>query len=172
MSPVEPSFPAGDPAAAGNRADRAVPGLVVVSQPGRAPLHVLVVGQLEVGRECDGLLVTDHQVSRRHLRLELADGALVVADLGSSNGTYVDGIRLRAPMVLEASSTVTLGSTSIRLHVPAGGAAATTRLRRRADAEPDGRVTPKPRKVVAAAPSPAQPATTGIWTSLSVATQE
>lgn len=149
----------------------ALPGLVVVSQPGRMPLHVLVVGQLEVGRECDGLLVTDHQVSRRHLRLELVDGAVVVADLGSSNGTFVDGIRLRAPLVLEPSSTVTLGSTTIRLHPPVGGTPGTTRLAWGDDAR-TGRVAAKPRKVVAAAPSPAQPATTGIWTSRSVATQE
>ncbi len=89
--------------------------LIAVSQDGRIPLHVVVVNRLDVGRECDGLLLADQQVSRLHLRLELVEGRMVVADLGSSNGTFVDGLRVRAPMVLEPLSTITLGTTSIRL---------------------------------------------------------
>jgi pSer/pThr/pTyr-binding forkhead associated (FHA) protein len=76
---------------------------------------VVVVERLDVGRECDGLLLADQRVSRLHLRLELVEGRMVVADLGSSNGTFVDGLRVRAPVVLEPLSTITLGSTSIRL---------------------------------------------------------
>ncbi len=89
--------------------------LIAVSQDGRIPLHVVVVNRLDVGRECDGLLLADQQVSRLHLRLELVEGRMVVADLGSSNGTFVDGLRVRAPVVLEPLSTITLGTTSIRL---------------------------------------------------------
>lgn len=89
--------------------------LIAVSQDGRTPLHVVVVDRLDVGRECDGLLLADQRVSRLHLRLELVEGHMVVADLGSSNGTFVDGLRVRAPVVLERLSTITLGSTSIRL---------------------------------------------------------
>jgi pSer/pThr/pTyr-binding forkhead associated (FHA) protein len=89
--------------------------VIVVSQEGRTPLHVVVVGHLDIGRECDGLLVVDQRVSRLHLRLELVDGQMVVADLGSSNGTFLDGLRIRAPVVLEPYSTITLGTTSIRL---------------------------------------------------------
>lgn len=89
--------------------------LIAVSQDGRTPLHVVVVDRLDVGRECDGLLLADQRVSRLHLRLELVDGRMVVADLGSSNGTFVDGLRVRAPVVLEPLSTITLGATSIRL---------------------------------------------------------
>ena len=89
--------------------------LIVVNHDDRIPLHVVVVDRLDVGRECDGLLLADQRVSRRHLRLELVDGQMVVADLGSSNGTFVDGLRVRAPVVLEPLSTITLGATSIRL---------------------------------------------------------
>ncbi len=89
--------------------------LIAVSQDGRIPLHVVVVDRLDVGRECDGLLLADQRVSRLHLRLELVEGRMVVADLGSSNGTFVDGLRVRAPVVLEPLSTITLGTTSIRL---------------------------------------------------------
>lgn len=103
-------------ATAAPTASRARTGaLIAVSQDGRTPLHVVVVDRLDVGRECDGLLLADQRVSRLHLRLELVDGRMVVADLGSSNGTFVDGLRVRAPVVLEPLSTITLGATSIRL---------------------------------------------------------
>jgi pSer/pThr/pTyr-binding forkhead associated (FHA) protein len=93
------------------------PTVIVVTQQDRVPLQVLVEGRLDVGRECDGLLLADERVSRHHLRLEMVDGHMVVADLGSSNGTFVDGVRVRAPVVLGPHSTITLGSTSIRLQI-------------------------------------------------------
>ncbi len=89
---------------------------VVVTQHGRRPLHVVVADRLEIGRECDGLLICDERASRRHLRLEVSDEGLLVIDLGSSNGTFIDGARLDGPVVLEQNSTVRVGSTSIRLH--------------------------------------------------------
>ncbi len=89
---------------------------VVVTQHGRRPLHVVVADRLEIGRECDGLLICDERASRRHLRLEVSDEGLLVIDLGSSNGTFLDGTRLDGPVVLDHNSTVRVGSTSIRLH--------------------------------------------------------
>ena len=88
--------------------------LIVVSQSGRAPLHVQVADCLDLGRECDGLLVADERVSRRHLRFEVIGERLMVTDLGSSNGTYLDGERLQGPASFEVNSTLTLGSTTIR----------------------------------------------------------
>jgi pSer/pThr/pTyr-binding forkhead associated (FHA) protein len=95
-----------------------VTNLIVVAQEGRTPLRVQITDRLDVGRECDGLLITDERVSRRHLRFEVIGGKLMVTDLGSSNGTYLDGVRLEGPAPFEPHSTLTLGSTSIR-HVTA-----------------------------------------------------
>lgn len=89
--------------------------MVIVAQEGRRPLHVAVDGRLDIGRECDGLLIADERVSRLHLRLEMVDGRIVVSDLGSSNGTFIDGARLTGPTALEPTSTVTLGATAITL---------------------------------------------------------
>lgn len=41
------------------------------------------------------IMVEDREASRRHLRLELQEGKLSVVDLGSSNGTFVNGVRLK-----------------------------------------------------------------------------
>ena len=92
--------------------------VVEIQQPNQTTLFVSVRGPLVVGRECDGLLLADPQVSRRHLSLDVADGRVVVTDLGSTNGSTLDGQRLMAPAPLEPGAVVRCGETTIRLDVP------------------------------------------------------
>ena len=87
--------------------------IVVVRQVGRTPLHISLHEPLEVGRDCNGLLLTDPQTSRRHLVLTPDDSVVVVTDLGSTNGTFVDGRRLDAPCHLVPGMIVRLGDTTI-----------------------------------------------------------
>lgn len=94
--------------------------LVEVRQPDRKPLLVAVRGALEIGRDCDGLLLLDHEVSRRHVQLELRDGALVVTDLGSTNGTTVNGIALEQPTEITENDVVRLGVTELQALPSAG----------------------------------------------------
>lgn len=59
--------------------------------------------------DCD-LVVAEPKVSGRHCRFtELADGGLV-EDLGSSNGTYVNGVRISGTTHVSASDRITLGA--------------------------------------------------------------
>ena len=95
--------------------------VILVQQEGRSPLHVLVEDVLDVGRECDGLLVVDERVSRRHLQIRNEFGRLMVTDLGSSNGTFLDGERITAPVALLPNARIELGSTVITLHRVAVG---------------------------------------------------
>lgn len=93
--------------------------VVLVRQPGGVPLRLLLGGPaVEVGRDCSGLVLTDPKVSRRHLSLRAADGAVRVTDLGSRNGTFVDGERLRGPHVLSRGEQVQLGRSTISLCDP------------------------------------------------------
>ena len=87
--------------------------IAVVSTDGRRPLRVVVDAVIEVGRECDGLVVLDPMVSRRHLEMWCVDGRLVVADLHSANGTWLDGELVEGPVWVEPGSTVRIGTTSI-----------------------------------------------------------
>ena len=71
--------------------------------------------QFVVGRdeECD-LVLDDERVSRRHARFESLDsGGMVVRDLGSTNGTFVDGRRIGDPVVLEGGEHVKVGKTEL-----------------------------------------------------------
>jgi adenylate cyclase len=97
--------------------------VVMIRQPGRVPLR-LVLGEaiVEIGRDCSGLVLTDPQISRRHLSLQVADGAVRVTDLGSRNGTFVNGRRIWGPHSLGRGERVQLGGSSIALweRAPAG----------------------------------------------------
>lgn len=97
--------------------------IVVVRQPERTPLHLALHEAVEVGRDCAGLLLTDQQISRRHLLLAPDERGVTVTDLGSTNGTTVDGRRLEAPHPLQPGQVVRLGDTTIE-HVPTPGSGA------------------------------------------------
>src|SRR5688500_16708886 len=73
----------------------------------------LVIGR---GEECDLRLPHD-SVSRRHAVLSGDDGTWCIEDLGSSNGTVVDGVALRkgAPQVVDAGKVVMLGDARLVL---------------------------------------------------------
>src|SRR5207302_2917810 len=77
------------------------------------PRMIEVDRPVEVGRECGGVVVSDPGVSRRHLRLAPVGDALVVRDLGSRNGTKVDGAVISEETTLHAGNVVTIGSVEI-----------------------------------------------------------
>lgn len=67
-----------------------------------------------LGREGEGQgRIADRTMSRRHLRLQPHESKLgyLIEDLGGSNGTYLDGHRLKRGEVLGASSVVAAGET-------------------------------------------------------------
>ena len=88
---------------------------ITITEPGRAPLHVVVRRPLEVGRDCDGLLLGDPLLSRRHLRVSAVGGRVSVQDLGSTNGTSVGGSVLVGAVVLQAGDVVEFGRCRLEL---------------------------------------------------------
>jgi hypothetical protein len=79
-------------------------------------------------RECD-CVFTDPTVSRRHASVCYRHGGWWLRDLGSSNGTYVNGCRVLDEVEVRAGDWVSLGATTYRLCPP-------TRLRARLVPEP------------------------------------
>ncbi len=69
---------------------------------------------ISVGTARDNALVVgDFTVSRYHLELAARPGGIAVTDLGSTNGTYIGGIRIERAVV-PPGTPVTLGGTTIR----------------------------------------------------------
>jgi len=102
----------------------------VVAGPA-AGTRVGLGGALLIGRsaEDDGALGGDPELSREHARLRrLDDGRILVEDLGSTNGTYVNGDRIPGPTLVEPGDEVGVGSSVLRILAgpasPAGAPAA------------------------------------------------
>ena len=89
--------------------------IIEIREPGRPVRRRVVDRAIEVGRECDGEVLSDEGVSRRHLRLVPSPVALSVVDLGSRNGTLVNGVPITGRAVLEPGAVVHLGSTEIMM---------------------------------------------------------
>jgi DNA-binding winged helix-turn-helix (wHTH) protein len=80
----------------------------------------LADGENILGRGADSLVWIDAQsVSRRHARLMIASGLATLEDLGSKNGTFVNGTRLTAPVALRDGDELRVGSVPMTLKVHA-----------------------------------------------------
>ncbi|RME87555.1 MAG: FHA domain-containing protein, partial [Anaerolineae bacterium] len=84
--------------------------LVMRSGPTPGTVYPLEGGQILIGRDAKNTItIADAEVSRRHARLTFQGGKYVLEDLGSTNGTFVNGQRLTGPHVLRAGDVVSLG---------------------------------------------------------------
>jgi len=110
----------------GDSAGQARAGVLVVERGPEAGRRIpLDRAELTVGRQADNPLVfADTRLSRRHARFERRGAALLVTDLGSANGTAVNGARLVAPRALRPGDVIDLGG-AVSLRVAAGAAAGT-----------------------------------------------
>ena len=76
----------------------------------------LTDGEHIAGRDAECSLVVDGTtVSRRHARITVSQGAAIIEDLGSTNGTHVNGERISAPTRLASGDEFALGSETLRL---------------------------------------------------------
>lgn len=98
--------------------------IIVVKQNGRRPLYLQIREAIEIGRECDGVILTDEQASRRHATFTPRGSSVLVEDLGSTNGTLLDGTRITSAVVLMAGSSVRIGDTVVELVADAAPAVA------------------------------------------------
>ena len=104
---------------------RAPEVVIEVCEPGKSARRVPLTGApIRLGRapECE-LVLTDSRVSRRHARLHARDGVLVLTDLGSTNGTRVNGHRV-TEVVLGAGDRILIGDTNLTVEAAPAGAGA------------------------------------------------
>ena len=95
------------------------PPLIEIREWGRPARRLVLSRPIVVGRDCTGANLADERVSRQHLRLVPSPTALSVVDLGSRNGTTVNGVTLTRRVALVPGDVVRLGrSEIIVLHTP------------------------------------------------------
>ncbi|MEA2159681.1 MAG: segregation ATPase FtsK/SpoIIIE, family, partial [Solirubrobacteraceae bacterium] len=78
---------------------------------------VEVTEELVIGREGTDIEIDDPELSRRHAAVRPTDPGVEVEDLGSLNGTFVDGSRIDGVARLSASAIIRIGNTEIALEL-------------------------------------------------------
>lgn len=84
--------------------------LIMRTGPTPGAVYTLEGEQLMIGRDSTNeIVINDAEISRRHARLTFQGGKYVLEDLGSTNGTFVNGQRLAGPRVLKPGEVVSFG---------------------------------------------------------------
>jgi hypothetical protein len=91
--------------------------LRVITRDGDEQVHAFDGSALTIGRSADNdLVIADSRVSRHHARIAGRRGTLVYADLGSTNGSRVNGVQV-GELVLGAGDRIEIGDTVIVVEV-------------------------------------------------------
>lgn len=122
---------------------------------------------LTIGRDVtNDIVIADTEVSRQHARINRTPGGHVLEDLGSTNGTFVNGDRLVSPRVLNPGDLVGLGeNVTLTFDAVSAESAATVmaaggepQAEAQQPAQPAQRVQPAQPAAPARAATPAAPA--------------
>ncbi len=91
---------------------RAGTRVVVVKSESQPGLDFTIADATVLGRSPQAdIILEDPYASEFHMRLTAREGRLVLADLGSTNGTYVNGRRVTAPVDLSRGDAIQIGKT-------------------------------------------------------------
>jgi pSer/pThr/pTyr-binding forkhead associated (FHA) protein len=96
---------------------RGDPRIVMITGGNQAGMSAeLAGGVVLIGRGADcQLILDDDYVSTRHARIVATGSGFYVEDLGSTNGSYVNGQRITAPTSVSLADTVRIGKTVMKL---------------------------------------------------------
>ncbi len=93
---------------------RPVYDLVVREADGTEHRLVYDIDEVTIGRAADNdLVLPAGNVSGRHAKLVCRDGRFILADVGSTNGTFVNGLRIDGPTMVRGIDIIVIGSYSL-----------------------------------------------------------
>lgn len=136
-----PSSPRGGPARSRKRASTSARGdtgakLVFLSGPKEGDEFALTSGDVVLGRSNDNTVpIPDGSVSRRHVLLRRSSRGWLAMDMGSGNGTLVNGEPISEETLLKSGDVISIGDTEVSFVDEDGGTD-----------NPELRSTPVPRR--------------------------
>jgi pSer/pThr/pTyr-binding forkhead associated (FHA) protein len=89
-----------------------MPEYQIIMRAGPTPGKVFPVSgeSFTIGREPgNGIVINDAEISRKHARMVQVGTSYTIEDLGSTNGTFVNGVRLTAPHTLRPGEVIAFG---------------------------------------------------------------
>jgi VWFA-related protein len=92
--------------------------IFIRGEAGKSPLEFTLTNSLTLGRAkppCDLAFPEDQEISREHCRFLLEDGGVKIMDLGSKNGTLVNGVPVTGKYPLKQDDIIRIGRTELRL---------------------------------------------------------
>ena len=141
--------------------------LIMRQGPTPGATFTLEGDQINIGRESSNeVTINDAEISRRHARLTFQGGKYVLEDLGSTNGTFVNGQRLAGPRVLKAGEVVSFGEQIVLVFEVVTNDPGATMVSPRAAAavpsapKPDSPPPPPPSNYVGSVPASPAPSST------------
>lgn len=88
---------------------------LIVLQEGAATTFELSGDETVIGRHPDcSLQINSNMVSRKHARVVISDNEFLVEDMGSGNGTFVNGKKIEGPTMLHHEDRIKLGPVLLR----------------------------------------------------------
>jgi hypothetical protein len=90
---------------------------VMRTGPNPGKIYPLEAPEVIIGREAsNGVAINDAEISRKHAKLSLHGSAYVIQDLGSTNGSFVNGQRITGTQVLNPGDTISFGENILLLY--------------------------------------------------------
>ncbi len=87
--------------------------LKIRDENGKERLHELIDDVTSIGRASSNTIqITDEKGSRQHFRVEKQNGVFVVVDLGSTNGTKLNGTKIAGTIALKPGDKLSVGKTT------------------------------------------------------------
>ncbi len=92
---------------------------VMRSGPTVGKEYPLEAQEISIGRDATNMVtINDAEVSRRHARMELRGTVYMIQDLGSTNGTFINGTRISGLQALTPGDTVSFGEGIVLVYEP------------------------------------------------------
>ena len=129
-APSAASFPSSTPDVHRQTGKQALPlqmppgkrlSLAIIDGPDAGSVFRLEKPRVTIGRSNADLTLNDTEASRQHAAVEVHDLIFLLNDLGSTNGTMVDGRRINEPTELQNQSEFQVGGTTLMLIVTEEG---------------------------------------------------
>ena|SRR5687768_16643628 len=100
--------------------------VLVVTKGPLAGQRLELDGELVIGREGAPVTIEDTELSRRHAAVRPVMGGFEVEDLGSLNGTFVNGHRINIPTRVSGGDSIKVGQSVLELEATSAPATAAT----------------------------------------------
>lgn len=110
QQPYPVARPSSAPAAYSDQRQRTLTAAWLTGRDGRS--YQLSVGETSIGRSSDNdIQVSDSKVSKHHAKIVERNGHFTIVDLGSTNGTWLNGKLVRDPKLLHTNDSIRFGDS-------------------------------------------------------------